>query len=78
MRRNSPRSKQLASCLVGRVLTKTFEAGRPVYTIIPGGRRIEARTADDAIAEGCVVAIDPGLFGPDTAQTWMLAEEVRS
>src|SRR4051794_32392286 len=66
---------QLAAVLArgGRLLHKTCQGSQgPSYTVLPGGLRCSPQVAGEAIARGWLAPVDPGLFGPGTAQSWGL------
>ncbi len=56
----------------GRVLTKTTGGRCPVYEV--GRKRVAPHVAEEARRRGWLKPRDPGLFGPDTAQTFEFME----
>lgn len=63
---------QLARALDDGLLVKTFQAGRPLFTVVPGAMRCDLEVANEALARGWLEPIDAGLFGAATAQSWKL------
>jgi hypothetical protein len=66
-------------CQSGKQLCKfnrTTEAGgtEVVFFLEPGGKKVGARSAENAIKCGALIPSNDGLFGEEFSQTWSAAQ----
>lgn len=64
-----------AQCRSGKTLcryNRQTETGsvETVYFLEPGGRRVGAKSAQNAIRHGLLIPSGDGLFGAESSQTW--------
>lgn len=73
------RAERIADqCRTGKALcryNRQTETGSTeiVYFLEPGGRRVEAKSAQNAIKHGLLIPAGDGLFGAESSQTWRAA-----
>jgi hypothetical protein len=75
-RRIATVAELVARMRTGSILTKSYGRGGPTFEV--RGQPCDARIVDQAISDGFLRPLDPGLFdGPAHAQTFQLIRSSR-